>query len=45
MGGRTEYVITIALMIGKSRMKGEKVSDGAYKALVEICIVDIEYLK
>ena len=24
-GGRTEYVITIACMIGKSRMKGEKV--------------------
>jgi hypothetical protein len=26
-GGRTEYVITIACMIGKSRMKGEKVKD------------------
>ena len=25
LGGRTEYVITIACMIGKSRMKGEKV--------------------
>lgn len=25
VGGRTEYVITIACMIGKSRMKGEKV--------------------
>ena len=25
IGGRTEYVITIACMIGKSRMKGEKV--------------------
>jgi hypothetical protein len=24
-GGRTEYVITIACMIGKSRMKGEKI--------------------
>jgi hypothetical protein len=24
-GGRREYVITIACMIGKSRMKGEKV--------------------
>ena len=24
-GGRTEYVITISVMIGKSRMKGEKV--------------------
>lgn len=24
-GGRTEYVVTIACMIGKSRMKGEKV--------------------
>ncbi len=25
IGGRTEYVVTIAIMIGKSRMKGEKV--------------------
>ena len=25
LGGRTEYVITIACMIGKSRMKGDKV--------------------
>ena len=24
-GGRTEYVITIACMVGKSRMKGQKV--------------------